>query len=138
MKKVITILMTFVLTASLFGCSATKEPPADVSEQMYEYGVAALELCDDFLNNEIDEEIAKEKINKIYDNASIYNKNKYRELGVSNYVEAPDYQYKKDSHIEIDIYLLSSNLTLRSIRGTPSKEKISENRDKLAKDLNKK
>lgn len=136
MKKVITILITFVLAASLFGCSATKEPPKDVSEKMYEYGVAALEISDDFLNNDIDEDTAKAKINQIYDNAKSYNQNKYKELGVETYYEISDYQYKKDSFIESDIYLISSDLTLRSISGTPSKEKIKEKRDKLAKDLN--
>lgn len=138
MKKVITILITLVLVASLFGCSATKEPPKDVSEKMYEYGVAALEICDDFLNNDIDENTAKVKIDQIYENAKYYNQKKYEEFGVETYYEISDYQYKKDSFIESDIYLISSDLTLRSISGTPSKEKITEKRDKLAKDLNKK
>lgn len=138
MKKVITILLSVVLLVlSLPGCSSKKGPPEDVSEQMYELGVAAMEICDDFLDGNIDEAEAKEKIQEYLDDAERYNNNKLAELGVSSYYGI-NYQYYKDSLVQGRISSLYHDFSLREIAGTPTKERITEDRNELAQDLNKK
>ncbi len=64
MKKLICILLVFV---TLFACSACSSRRDGISDDAYEYGLAALETADEFIDGKIDADTAQQRLNHASD-----------------------------------------------------------------------
>lgn len=124
MKKVITILLTFIVISTLFaGCNSK---PDNVSQQMYEYGMEALNVADDYLNGEITISAAESELNTIKEQSSAISK----DIDYSS-----NYKYKKDVLVNSSINSLYFEISTGSFLDNVSNEEIQEKRDSLAKCL---
>ena len=123
MKRIISLMIaaTF-LCLTLTGCGGGK--PKDVSQEMYDVGIAALQVADEYIEYKIDGDKADSKLSILSDDADrIYERNKDTE-----------YRYG-DCIVMTDIDLLLSQLHIAEYKGVPSD--IKEKRDDLAKYLGK-
>lgn len=124
MKKVITILLTFIVISTLFaGCNSK---PDNVSQQMYEYGMEALNVADDYLNGEITISAAESELNTIKEQSSAISK----DIDYNS-----NYKYKKDVLVNSSINSLYFEISTGSFLDNVSNEEIQEKRDSLAKCL---
>lgn len=124
MKKVITILLTIIIISTLFvGCSSK---PDDISQEMYEYGIEALNVADDYLNGEITISAAESELNTIKEKSSAISK----DIDYSS-----NYKYKNDVLVNSSINSLYFEISTGSFLDNISNEDIQEKRDSLSKCL---
>lgn len=125
MKKAITILLTFVIIATLFaGCSSK---PDNVSQQMYDYGIEALNVVDEYLNGDMTISTAESELSVIKEKASI----------VSNDATRVGTDKNKDILVGSAINSLYFEISTGNLLNDVSKEDVQEKRDSLAEYLNK-
>lgn len=122
MKRTIALIIAAtVLCFTLVGCGGGK--PNDVSQEMYDVGIAALQVADDYMAYKISGEEAKSKIEAISDDAdTIYDRNK-------------ETKYETDYVLAASINALSAAISLANWNGVPSD--VKEQRDRVAKYLGK-
>ncbi|MEE3333389.1 MAG: hypothetical protein VZR54_03825 [Ruminococcus sp.] len=134
MKKVITIIMIAICTSFAFTSCSGKS--ANVSDKVYNYGIAILETCDEFLDGSISNKEAVNRMDNTIDSIKRYNDKVLNELGVKTMVEAQfdkNYQFYIDSDIELKASLLKYDIDLNNYDGTPTKEQIREKRNEFEK-----
>lgn len=113
---VFAILVLFVLTA----CGK----PNDVSPEMYDIGIAVLQIADDYIDYKIDGDQANIKLSALVEDAqTIYERNKGTNYGVG------------DLSIKCYIDRLSSEFHIAEYKGVPSD--IKDARNTLAKSIGK-
>ena len=136
MKKVITLVTTILLSVILLnGCGGKS---ANVSDEVYNYGIAILETCDEFLDGSISNDEAVKRMDNTIDGIKRYNDKALNELGVKTMVEAQfdkNYQFYVDGDIETDALLLKYDIDLNDYDGTPTKAQIREKRNEIEKKL---
>lgn len=125
MKKAITILLTFVIITTLFvGCNSK---PDNVSQQMYDYGIEALNVVDEYLNGDMTISTAESELSVIKEKASI----------VSNDATRVGTDKNKDILVGSAINSLYFEISTGNLLNDVSKEDVQEKRDSLAEYLNK-
>lgn len=128
--------MIFILsTAVMAGCGGKS---STVSEEVYNYGVAILETCDDFLDGIISNDEAVKRMDNTIESIKDYNDKVLKELGVETMVEAQfdkDYQFYGDGKVETQASLLRYDIDQNEYDGTPTKEQIRERRSEFEKTL---
>lgn len=125
MKKVIAILLTFVIIATLFaGCSSK---PDNVSQQMYDYGIEALNIADEYLSGDITISTAESELSVIKEKSSV----------VSNDATRVGTDKSKDYLVNSAINSLYFEISTGNLLNDVSKEDVQEKRDSLAESLNK-
>lgn len=125
MKKVITILLTFVIISTIFiGCSSK---PDNVSQQMYDYGVEALNIVDEYLKGDITISTAESELSVIKEKSSI----------VTNDATRVGTDKSKDILVGSAIDSLYFEISTGNLLDNISKEDVQEKRDKLVEYLNK-
>ena len=126
MKKILSILLVIVLTFLLVACEDKTE-----NDELVKIAERAIEVTDEFLNAEITDDEAKEKLEVLSDRADVIHK-KYVDSGVS--VLEKHYSFSSSLHFRIDDitselgYELRKELnnSLRISNITESKEKIGQ------------
>lgn len=127
--------MIAVITLALNGCGGKS---AHVSDEVYNYGVAILETCDEFLDGSIANDEAVKRMDNTIDGIKRYNEKALKELGVETMVEArfdKNYQFYVDGDIETEASLLKYDIDLNDYDGTPTKVQIRERRNEIEKIL---
>lgn len=69
MKKLISILLTIGVCCGLLAGCGSEGKPAGMNEDIYSYGVNAVEIVDSFLQSDLTAEEAEKKIETLYDSA---------------------------------------------------------------------
>ena len=105
MKRIIAIIIAATLIClSLVACGK----PSDVSQEMYDIGIAALQVADDYMAYKIDGTTANDKIATLYDDANtIYERNKETEYHRGDYKVSSSIQFLK---WEISLSTLSNGV----------------------------
>ena len=131
MKKITSIFLFAVLLLTLALVSCGK--PSDMSDAMYQIGLNALSVTDEYISGEITGDDAYTRIEKFYTQAIAQNEKTKNDLGKSSLVGT---EYSYDSFVETDIYLIK--LKLKDVdRGYDALSKLIEYRDNLAATLGK-
>lgn len=119
--KIITLIMSILISSLFTGCSSQKLKPID--ESYYKYGQKALEIADQCLNFEITPEETYEKLNSLCESADSLPKN-----------DSNDETHTANFSIDTDVTLLSyESLTLKL--GKSDYSEFKEKRDDLYNDL---
>ncbi len=136
MKKAITLFMVLILSGLVLSGCGNKS--STVSEEVYNYGVAILETCDEFLDGKIFNDEAVKRMDNTIERIKDYNDKVLNKLGVETMVEArfdKNYQFYDDNTIETKSSILRHDINLNEYDGTPTKEQIKEKRNELEKKL---
>lgn len=131
-RKLLAFFVTLALLLS--GCGDGSGIPKDTSEKMYELGIAALEAVDEYLDNKLDIENAKERLDNTKFWVDVQLEDDMEELDVDVLFGT---KYANDSKISHNIVMISNALSKKSY-GTGTTSKIVEHRNSLAEVLNKK
>ena len=134
MRKVIAFILIFAMvTMACAGCGTGKKPD-DVSDRVYELGIAALETADEFLAGTISGEDAADRLYRtcILVEAEI---DQYKEETGSDTLVGTDYW--KDTVISSSISLLKLSIGSKS-SGSGNSRDVLERRNDLAGYLNEK
>ena len=114
MKRVFCFLLTVIVVLSLAACSSRMD---GISDDAYEYGLAALETADVYISGRITGEAAKDNLSR-----------------VSILVDNCDGE--NDFFVSSNVALLKYAVTAKA-NGTGTMEKVKEAREDLAKVLGK-
>ncbi len=132
-KKIVAILLCGILLFTVSGCSGEKDA-ANLSTEMKELGIAAVEITDDFLNGEITGAAAIERLENNYSSASQHYEQELEEAESDTLVGTDCW---RDS--TVPTYILSLEMSIRNKNnGTGTDEDVLEDRNKLAEIVNKK
>lgn len=121
MKRFITVVVASTMLCAIL-CSCGK--PRDVSDEMYDIGIAALKVADEYMAYEIDGDTAYGKMDSLYYDADI----------VCERTKDTEF-HSGDFGIKLDISAIVVNIISANYKGVPSD--IKKDRDELAKDLGK-
>lgn len=130
MKRIISIALIFIIAATLSSCGGT---PKNMSSAMYQIGLNALELTDNYIEGKITGEEAQERINEFYSQAESEYDRECRDRDVENLVGSDVW---KDSSITHDLFMLHLNIGSTS-KGYGAMSDVRKSRDNLAEDLGK-
>lgn len=131
MRKTSIVIIAFSFVLSLCGCGKSSGKPENTSDGMYEIGLSALETTNDYLENTIDLDSAKNLMDASLRASEAQIKSDEDEVGDTLYGT----EYSNDSFISNKIVLINYELFAKqSGRGTD--KKIAEYRDELAELLN--
>lgn len=123
MKRIITLLIAATMIClTLAGCGGGK--PNNVSQEMYDVGITALQIADEYIGYKIDGDKADSKLSALSKDAeTIYERNKESDFRTG------------DLLVETDIHLVLSAIHFAEYKGVPAD--IKDERDSLAKSLGK-
>lgn len=119
--KIIAIIVCIVVVVCIAIIYFNNKKPSDVSDEMYDFGIEALEVIDDYLDNKIDSQAAYEKLSSIDSNATQY------------YNTRSNDEFLNDKAIFYSVLLLTSGLN----EDTVDNLRLLENRNVLAKAIDK-
>lgn len=114
MRRIICAFLSVIVVLTLVACGSRMD---GISDQAYEYGVAALETADDYIAGKITGETAKDNLSR-----------------VSILVDNCDGE--NDFFVSSNVALLKYAVTAKA-NGTGTMEKVKEAREDLAKILGK-
>lgn len=127
MKKIGIYILCGMLLLNTNACSGGGGTD-NLSEEMKEMGIAAVEITDDYLDGSITGNEAVEKLDNNYSSASQHYEKELEEAGSDTLVET---DYWRDS--TVPTYILSLKMSVgKSNKGTGTKEDVIEDRNKLA------
>ena len=134
MRKFFSFLLVFGIFCSATACGgASGGIPDNMSEKMYEIGLAALEIADEYFDGGIDLETARKRIDASFTSADSQYKKDQEEVGDS----LIGTKYSNDYFIHHELTMLSYELLAKS-HGTGTNKDITSARNDLAKHLNEK
>ncbi|GEM_PF-4176548 len=119
--KIIAVIVCIVVAVCIVIIYFNNKKPSDVSDEMYNFGIEALEVIDDYLDNEIDSQATYKKLSSIDSNATQY------------YNTKSNGEFLNDKTIFYSILLLTSGLN----EDTVDNLRLLENRNALAKAIDK-
>ena len=131
MKKAVAILFCAVFLFAFVSCGNLK--PSNTSDAMYQLGLNALAVADEYIAGKITDDEAESRIEKIYNQAEIQEEAEKEELGTDTLSGT---KYANDYYISLSIYLLRFDIMGAKYGYKPLSEVI-EGRDKLADELGK-
>ncbi len=114
MKRIICATLSFIIVVSLAACRSRMD---GISDRAYEYGLAALETADDYIDGKIDGTTAKDNLARVS-------------------ILADGCDGENDSLVSSNIALLKFAVTAKA-NGTGTMEKVKEARNDLANILGK-
>lgn len=121
--KIITLIMSILISSLFTGCSSQKLKPID--ESYYKYGQKALEIADQCLNFEITPDETYEKLSRLCESADSLQK-----------TDSYDKTHAANLSIGHDVTMLSfESMTLK--HGSSDYSEFQEKRDDLYNDLSK-
>ena len=129
MKRIISIIM--IITLAFVLCSCGK--PQYMSDAMYQIGLNALSLTDDYIAGKITGTEAQQRIDEYYAQAEAQYDRECRDRGTENLVGSDIW---KDSSIQHDLFMLHLNIGSAS-KGYGAMSDVTSSRDSLAEDLGK-
>ena len=130
--KVITLVLVVITVLLLSSCSSS---PDKICDTMYEYGIAALETCEDYINHNIDGDTAVEKINNLLIKTNAHYKRELEASGTDDEYFLPyDYEYYNDYWICSYIESIQHSLTAQ-VKGTGTYEDLEDDISKLEEKL---
>lgn len=118
-KKVITFILTIILTISITACSREPVKNQYVSDDAFKQGKIALEVIDDFLQHNLDAKEAEEQLDAIYRKLDL----------IENNVD-----YFNDVSIKSNVNLASAYIRMKG-NGDASYDDVEEYRNKLEEAL---
>lgn len=133
MSKVILFALIVCLSFALASCSQSSSHTRreKISDNMYNYGVAAVEIADDYLSDKISISDAFERIDTNHTLQKFLVDREEEEYNVTSLYDTPVSQDSKIWLKTSDLYLAMSNKE----RGTGIDDDIKEARDNLANEL---
>lgn len=114
MRRIVCAFLSVIIVLALVACGSRMD---GISDQAYEYGIAALETADDYIDGKIDGDTAKDNLSR-----------------VSILVDGCDGEH--DSLVSSRIALLKFAVTAKA-NGTGTMDKVKEKREDLADILGK-
>ena len=130
MKRIISIALIFVLALTLCSCGK----PEKTSDAMYQIGLNALTMTDEYIEGKITGTEAKERIDEFYSQSKALIEQERKDAG-SDYLFGTD--YSNDESIESQLSLLSLAISGAN-DGIRTMSDIRKYRDALAEDIGKK
>lgn len=138
MKKVISITLALIMLACLYSCGKSgneqKQKPGKTSDAMYQIGLNALSVVDDYIGGKITGKEADGRIDEFYDQAKAQYEKDLKYVGEDSLIGT---DYYNDSRIEHEICMLSLEVGSAS-RGSSAMSDVMEHRDSLAETLGEK
>lgn len=126
MKKYGIFLFCGIILLTMSACS--RKGTDNLSEEMKELGIAAVEITDDFLDGSITGDDALEKLDNNYSSANQCYEKELEAAGSDTLVGT---DYWRDS--TVPTYIMSLEMSVRkSNKGNGTKEDVIEDRNKLA------
>lgn len=119
--KIIAVIVCIVIAICIVIIYFNNKKPSDVSDEMYNLGIEALEVIDDYLDNEIDSQATYKKLSSIDSNATQY------------YNTKSNGEFFNNKAIFYTILALTSGLN----EDTVDNLRLLENRNALAKAIDK-
>lgn len=127
--KLFAVILLIAVVLSLASCGHSRKDR--ISDKMYDLGVAAVEIADDYLSGKVSIEDAVTRLDRNNDDQYRHLKSEEDELGVTTLYDTP---FRQDTSVWFD----TSSL-LRAMRdknsGTGIDASIKEKRDSLADSL---
>lgn len=115
--KIIAIIVCIVVVVCIAIIYFCNKKPSNISDEMYDFGIEALEVIDDYLDNEIDSQTAYEKLSSIDSNVTQYYNTKSND------------KYSKDKSVFYVVSILTSELNTDELDNA----RLFQNRNALAK-----
>lgn len=131
MKKISVTLIETVLILLLCACGNKGTKPENTSDKMYDIGLSALETTNEYLDNTIDLDSAREQIESSLRASDRQIELDKEEVGDTLYGT----EYSNDWFIHSKILLINSEL-IQKQNGTGTNRAIEELKDDLAEFLN--
>lgn len=132
MKKLCLLVLALVLLVALSGCGGSSHD--GVSEKTYEFGVAALETIDEYLDGDIDYKAADYRIGTAADGINRNMDAIMRDAGATVMSET---DFPNDNFVSHHILLARHEMAMKE-GGAGTKKEIIEHRNKLASYLGEK
>lgn len=131
MKRTIALIFIFALTATLCSCGGGK--PDDMSDAMYQIGINALGVADQYIAGEITGDDAYDRLEEFYEQAEAQEEYD-KEITNSDVLAGTDYW--RDSLVSTEILTLQMVIG-RAKYGDGAMSEVKESRDSLADTLGK-
>lgn len=131
MKKFTSIILCAVFLLTLCSCGGGK--PEDMSDAMYQIGLNALAVADQYIAGEITGDDAYDRLEEFYKQAGAQSEKEKEDLGVDSLYGT---EYAADYFVETDIFLLLHDVGFAKYGSGPMSD-VKESRDNLADSLNK-
>ena len=127
MKKIVTLLL-IILLLTLCSCGGK---PTKMSEGMYQIGLNALDVADQYINGKLTGNRAYDRLEDLYEQAKEEEKYNREKLGVATLVGT---EYAHDTFVTSDILILQLVIG-RVDYGSATLSDVIEARDELADTL---
>lgn len=129
MKKITSIILCAVFLLTLCSCGGGK--PEEMSDAMYQIGLNALAVADQYIAGEITGDDAYDRLEEYYIQAEAQSQKEKTDLGVDSLYGT---EYAADFYVESDILFLQM-VVLRAKYGSGAMSEVKDARDDLAGDL---
>lgn len=130
MKKFLSVILCAVFLLTLCACGGK---PQNMSDAMYQIGLNALSVADQYIAGKITGDEAYDRLGEYKTQATAQTDQEERDLGVTSLYQS---EYDGDASVEIDVFLLYS-VVERAKQGDGTMSEVMERRDALAEDLGK-
>lgn len=129
MKKFTSIILCAAFLLTLCSCGGGK--PEDMSDAMYQIGLNALAVADQYIAGEITGDDAYDRLEEYYTQAEAQSQKEMTDLGVDSLYGT---EYAADYFVESDILILQM-VVGRAKYGDGAMSEVQEARDSLAEAL---
>ena len=130
MKKFLSVILCAVFLLTLCACGGK---PQNMSDAMYQIGLNALSVADQYIAGKITGDEAYDRLGEYKTQATAQTDQEERDLGVTSLYQS---EYDGDASVGIDVFLLYS-VVGRAKQGDGTMSDVMERRDALAGDLGK-
>ena len=127
MKRIVSVILAFLFVFALCSCGK----PEETSDAMYQIGINALSVADDYIGGKIMNDETKERLHEFMEQADKQYEAECKEVGSDTLIGT---EYSNDAIIQLSISSLYFSVSSAGYGSTPMSE-IIDRRDSLAKYL---